>query len=249
MKTPSVAAGAVLVALVTGLTACGTGSGSQNGHVARQPDTAGAQAAPAPVTLPKAPDAVLPKVAPAPAIATAQAALAKARGELDAAAATVFAAGSDASLTPSMTVFSRDIAFVQEKSDLAYTTGQAGNCAGSFSASRAADAGLAPTKKDLAAIGQAVSKVTHARSHYSAARQHALVALEQLYNAIAGHPLATGPSSDVDGMRQAIAYDDHATSDITRQASAIVVAAHKTADSARQAVKQAALSPCLEVSA
>lgn len=245
MKTPSVAAGAVLVALVTGLTACGAGSGSGTGHIANQPDAA-APAAPPAVTVPKGPDAVLPTVAPAPAIASAQAAVAKARIDLDAAAAAVFAAGSDASLTPAMSAFSHDIAQVQEKSDLAYTTGQAGNCAGSFAASRAADDALSPTRKDLSALSQAVSRVSRARSHYSTTRLHAMSALEQLYNAIAGHPLVAGPSSDVDAMRQAIAYDDHSTADVARQAQAILASAHQTSNSARQAAKQAALSPCLE---
>lgn len=248
MKTPSLAAGAVLVALATGLAACGSGA-SQPGHVARQQGTAAAPVAPAAPDVPKGPDAALPNVAPAPAIATAQAAVARARVALDAAAANVFAHASDAALMPAMSAFSRDIAVVQKQSDIAFTSGQNGNCAASFAASGAANDALNPTKKDLAELGRVLHAIRGARAHYGTVRGEALAALQQLYNAIAGHPLATGPSSDVDAMRQAIAYDDHATADMVTQALSIINSAQATAASARQAVKQAALSPCIDVSA
>jgi hypothetical protein len=249
MKPSVTACGAVLVGtLVLGLTACSNSSNPDSARIEGQAGATSALSAPAP-TLGKAPSATLPTVAAPPGLSAAYAALNSARGQLDSTAAAVFAAGSDATLSPAMSAFSHDISVVQQKTDLAYTTGQSGNCAGSFTASRAASQALDPIKRDLGNLGRRVAAVTHARTQYATARRHALAALQQLYNAIAGHPLATGPSQAVAGLQQAMAYDDQATTGIIRQAAATLNAAHASQHSATLAVRQAALAPCLDVSA
>jgi hypothetical protein len=249
MKPSLTACGAVLVAtLATGLTACANSSNPDSARIQGRTAPAGVASAPAP-TVGKAPDATLPTVAAPPALAGARAAVISARAQLDAAAAGVFAAGSAAALSSPESAISHDLGVVQQQTNLAYTTGQSGDCAESFTASRAANAALNPIKKDLADLGRRVAAISRSHAQYETARRHALTALEQLYNAIAGHPLATGPSEDVDGLKQAMAYDDQATGSITRQAAATLTSAHQSQTSARQAVQQAALAPCLDVSA
>src|SRR5204863_25775 len=78
---------------------------------------------------------------------------------------------------------------------------------------------------------------------YGVVRNHALQALQQLYNAIAGHPLVVGPSAVVHSMRTAIAADDRTTASVVSQSTSLLADAHKTEASVNQAAKQAALSP------
>ncbi|MFL6240295.1 MAG: hypothetical protein ACJ735_12470 [Actinomycetes bacterium] len=246
MSTLTRSAAAVVAGIALGVTACGAGSGS-SGH-ALKPQAAPTTRTTAPAPAPPAPGtigSVRRNAGRPPDLVRAQASVEDALGALDAAAAAVRARGSQSGLGPAMGRFTAEIAAVQRQIGRAYSAGQAGDCAASFAASRAADKALRPTRAQLASIAHAVTGVRSARADYGKARIRALQALEVLYNAVAAHPLVTGPSKVVDSVHASIAANDKVTSDVVRQASGVVTAANKTADSAKQAVKQAALAPCL----
>jgi hypothetical protein len=239
----------VLTAVVAaGLAACGSSDVARSGHAAQKAPVstvAPGGAKTATHALPANPGTALPDVAAPPSVAAAERDVQAALTGLAAAAAGVVAQGAQASLAPAVGAFSRDLAVIQQQTALAFTAGRAGNCSDSFAASRAADAAVKPTRADLEALGRQVTQVGHARARYGAARGAALHALQNLYNAIAGHPLSTGPSTVVDQLRGEMASDDAIVADIAAQATATLNAGRRSMDSARQVAKQAALTACL----
>jgi hypothetical protein len=157
--------------------------------------------------------------------------------------------GSSGSLTAATATLNRDLAIVQQNFDQANASGIAGDCAASFLASRAAKENFLATKHDVEAVSRYVGSVRHARVQYEAARRGALRALQELYNAIAGHPLVGKPSEVVDSLHATMAADDAATAAAAATAGTVLASARQAAITAKKAAEDAALAPCFEVSA
>jgi hypothetical protein len=249
---PVIATAACAAVIATGVAACGSSQGPNPSHAQKQSAPPQAQAQAQLPAQPAAPGVIgpaLPKISAAPNVVKAQAAVEAALRDVDAAAAAVFAKGSPSSIASATSVLSRHLAVIQKQTTLAWTAGQAGRCGDSFKASRAANALVKPTRGDLTSLSRLVGDVHRARSHYAHVRLQAMAALQTLYNAIAGHPLSTGPSAFVDQLRAAIQGNDGATAQTVTDAVAALNAAHASLISAKQAVAEAAQAPCMDVGA
>jgi hypothetical protein len=198
---------------------------------------------------PPDPTTRLPRVAPPPDVAQAEAAVSSALVRLHAAAMSSVSKGSVPALTAATRPLNVDLATVQKNFDQANAAGLLGDCAGSFAASRAADDVFNQTKRDVEAVSRYVSSVRQANTHYASARRGALHALQELYNAIAGHPLQAKPSDVVASMQATMTSDDAATAAATTNAGAVLTAARQALGQAKKAASDAALAPCLDVSA
>jgi hypothetical protein len=246
MRIRVAVAAATLAALAAGLTACSSGGGA--GSVIPGPEST------APSTVSTGPPTVpltgrLPQLAAPPDISAAEAALGTSLRALHAAALGVTASGSDAALNSATTTINRDLSVVQKNFQLANAAGRAGNCAASFVASISAHDAFIAVKHDEAALSRAISHVRTARTKYESARRAALQALQQLYNAIAGHPLKATPSTLVGSLQTTMATDDQTTNAATTRAGAVLTAAHQASGQAKKAASDAAMAACLDVSA
>jgi hypothetical protein len=233
-------------ALAGALVACSGSSGSGGVvSVGSDPNAAPSSAPPAAASAPPGP--ALPALAAAPAVRVAQASVRRSLSDLQVATQRVVSGSASAALVQAANVLNAHLSSVQTGLDQAVSRGEAGDCAGSFAASRASADAFLLVKKDVGAIGRVVSSVRRAHGHYGQLRLNALKAMQGLYNAVAGHPLESGPSSDAEALRTAMASDDRATAAAAAYVSTVQKAAQNTLAQAKKVAGAAALAVCLEV--